>query len=142
MPDPVADGARHPLECADLVDDRLFDVLGLLALDLAPAKAPHIEEARMRADPDTVLLGPRHGFEHDERVATVKAARDIRRRDDLQHLGVTAHRPGAKALAHVAIEVDHIHRVPPHPFRGPRASGPHAGGTPALLFSIPYMGGI
>jgi hypothetical protein len=64
----------------------------------------------MRTDPDPVLLGPAHGFEHDERVAAMKAARNIRRGDDLQHLGVAAHRPSAKALAHVAIEVDHVHR--------------------------------
>src|SRR5215467_9828184 len=120
MPDPVADGARHALERADLVDDDLFDVLGFLALDYAPAKAPDVEKARMRADPDAVFLRPGYGLEHDERVAAVEAAGDIRRGDDLQHLGVAAHRPGAKALAHVAIKVDHIHRVPPHPFRGPR----------------------
>ena len=83
MPDMVADGARDTLQGADLVDDRLFDVLGLLALDLAPAKAPDIEKARMCADPDMVLLGAADGFEHYERVTAVKAAGDVRRGDDL-----------------------------------------------------------
>src|SRR5262249_46929196 len=110
MPDVVADGVRRPLQRADLVNYHLFDVFRLLALDLAPAKSPDIEKARMRADPDTVLLGPLHRFEHDQRVAAVKAAGDVGRGNDLQHLAVAAHRPGAKALAHVAVEVDHVHR--------------------------------
>src|SRR5215475_2614863 len=54
MPDPMPDGARHALKGADLVDDRLFDVLGLFALDHATAKPPDVVKARMRADPDAV----------------------------------------------------------------------------------------
>src|ERR1700751_1389808 len=79
-------------------------------MDLAPPKAPDIEKARMRADPDTLFLSSVDGLEHDQRIAAVKTAGDIRRGDDLQHLGIAAHGPGAKALAHVAIQVDHIHR--------------------------------
>src|SRR6516164_5497091 len=108
--DAIAEGARHPLQCADLVDDHLFDVLGLLALDLAAAKTPDIKKARMSAYPNTVLLGAADGVKHDQRIAAVKTASDIRRGHDLQHLGVAAHGPGAKALAHVAIQVDQIHR--------------------------------
>ena len=129
MADAVADRPRHPLQGADLVHDHLFDVLGLLALKLAPPKPPDVEKARMCADPDAVFLGQAYRVEHDKRIAAVKAAGDIRRRDDLQHLGVAAHRPGAKALAHVAVEVDHVHRSFPGPFS-------------TLSFSTPYMGGI
>src|SRR4029077_12312017 len=91
----------------------LCELLGLLSLDLASAEPPDIEKARMGTDPDTVFLGRFHRLEHDQRVAAVKSTGDVGRGDDLQHLGVAAHRPGAKALAHVAIEVDHIHRIPP-----------------------------
>src|SRR5439155_6673180 len=86
---------------------------GLLALDHAAAKTPDVEKARMRADADAVRLGPARRLEHDERIAAVKAAGDIRRRDDLEHLGIAAHPPRAKTLAHVAIQVDHVHRVSP-----------------------------
>jgi hypothetical protein len=56
MTDAVADRPRHRLQRADLVNDHLFDVIGLLALNLAPAKPPDVEKARMRADPDAVSL--------------------------------------------------------------------------------------
>src|SRR5262249_23293932 len=113
MADAMAGGASDPLQSADLIDDDLFNVLGLFALDHPPPEPPDIEKARVRADPDTIFLGPAHGLEHDKRVAAMKPTGDIRRRDDLEHLGVAAHRPGAKALAHVAIEVNSVHRIPP-----------------------------
>ena len=90
-----------------------FDVWGFGRRQIQGEKPEDIEKAGMRADPDTVLLGARHRVEHDERITAVKSACDIRRRDDFEHLGVAAHRPGAKTLAHIAIQVDHIHRVPP-----------------------------
>ena len=67
----------------------------------------------MGADTDPVLLGG------GERSATMtsgspawKPQATLAEVTILQHLGVVAHGPGAEALAHVAIEIDRVHRAP------------------------------
>ena len=45
-------------------------------------------------------------------VTSANVACGFRRGHDFQHLGIAAHGPGAKALTHVAIQVDDVHRFP------------------------------
>ena len=82
------------------------------AVHVAPAEAHEVRVARMGARAHAVVLRELHRPVHDLGVARVEAAGDVGRGDVADDLAVHAHRPGAEALSHVAVQVDCLHIRP------------------------------
>ena len=70
-------------------------------MHVATTEVLAIRERRVRADGDTVLPGKRNGLAHRVRIARVKSAGNVRRRDQRHQLGVLA-----AALTDVGVEID------------------------------------
>ena len=62
----------------------------------------------MRADADALFLGAHHQAVHNHRVASVKAAGDVGRTDDLQQRRVVADVVGALGVAHLKVGLDPV----------------------------------
>ncbi|MPM37096.1 hypothetical protein SDC9_83702 [bioreactor metagenome] len=102
-----ARGLRQALQRADLVD-HAGDKVGTADVHVAAAKAHQIGVGHMRADDDVALSCRLQCGEDARRVARVKAAGHVGAAHNVQHGGVVAHAPCAKAFAEVAVEV-HFH---------------------------------
>src|SRR5699024_156737 len=75
-----------------------------------PTAEPHlVRQAGMDANADIVTDGTVDGFAHDGWVASELAAGNVGGGDVGHHLLVTAHRPVAKTLTHVAVDVYRYH---------------------------------
>ena len=101
--------AREGRERAHLI---AMDILDLLRRDFhaTPSEAHEIGQARMRAHGHAVLHGELDALAHHVRIAAVKAAGDVGRRDVRHDFFVGSERPASVALAHVAVDVDvHAH---------------------------------
>ena len=97
--------AHEDGEGPHLVEDVGLDLVRR-GLDRAPAEAPEIVVAGVRPDRDSAFHREPHRAVHDDRIAGVETAGDVRRSDDLEDLLVTAQHVVAEAFAHVAVEVD------------------------------------
>ena len=60
----------------------------------------------MRPNPHAVVAGQRHGGSHHIRIARMETTGDIGGGHNIQQCGVVAHGPGAKAFAHIRVEID------------------------------------
>src|SRR5262245_15332747 len=116
-------GARERRDRARLVQHEVVD---LLRADLhrPPAKPLQVGERRMGADGNAVLHGQANALADRARVARVEPAGDVRRGDERHDPAVVAHPPRAVALAHVAVQINHLHRRTP---RGCARPGPRPG---------------
>jgi hypothetical protein len=65
--------------------------LSRIHLHFAPAETLKVSEAGMRADGDAVLFGQADGAPHHRRIARMRAARDVGRRNVRQHVGIGSH---------------------------------------------------
>src|SRR5262245_40041269 len=63
----------------------------------------------MRTDADAARLREFDCLAHDVGITRMETAGDIHRRRKLDHRGVIAHFPGAKALAEIAVQIDCLH---------------------------------
>src|SRR5215470_9284927 len=94
---------RDRLQRADLVGDQIFDLRGLQAGNRTAAEAMQVAIARMRAHADAVRLSHLYRLAHDVGIPGMEAAGDVDRCGKLDHRGIMAHFPGAKALAEIAV---------------------------------------
>ena len=62
----------------------------------------------MRSHGDSLILRQRKGLAHDTGIAGVEAARDVGGGDAVHERRILAHRPRAKGLAQVGIEINFI----------------------------------
>ncbi len=97
--------ARNPGQGTELVGHhgRKF---ARLDLHDATAKPLAIREADMRADVDAARRRLLHGARHDQGIAGVKSAGDVRRRHEAEQGVVIAHCPGPEALGEIGVEID------------------------------------
>ena len=73
-----------------------------------------VVESRMGTDGHALALRGLGGAKHDGRIARVKAAGHVGRRDDVEHRVIVPHGPGAERVAHVAVQID-LHATTPEP---------------------------
>jgi hypothetical protein len=97
---PQSDGARRRLERAELIHDKLEDLV-IADRDLAPAKVLPIGKPRMRTDCDTTRFRRLQRSAHHHLVAGMRAARDVRRRHERKQFLFMR-----RAFAEVRIEID------------------------------------
>src|ERR1700722_14145035 len=105
----VTGHGRNRLQRADLVGDQVFDLGGFHAGKRPAAKAVQVAIARMRADADVACFRKFHGLPHGIGIAGMKTAGDIDRGGEINHGGVVAHFPRAKAFAEIAVKIDFHH---------------------------------
>ena len=107
---PAAERLRERGNCADLIDHH---VVRFARTDghRSASEALQIRQPWMRADGHA--FGERHldGLMNRRRIASVETAGDIGGIHIVQYGEVVAHRVGAEALAHVAIEIDACHQA-------------------------------
>ncbi len=97
---------RDRLQGADLVGDQVLDLRRVQARHRPPAKAVQVAVAGVRADADAARFRQFDGVAHDIGIAGMKAAGDVDRGRELDHRGIVAHFPRAKAFAEIAVEID------------------------------------
>jgi len=100
--------AREPQQRADLIDNEIINFLRR-HLHRAPAEASEIGKTRMRSDRNTECFGFGNGLSHHPRITTMEATGNVGRGDVRQYLPVRADLIGAKALTHVAIQINTLH---------------------------------
>src|SRR4029077_6711908 len=96
---------RESLQCPDLVDHVLLDLMSI-HLDDPATEAEQVGQARMRSDANSLVLRQTNCAIHDDGVACMKAACNIRGADDLHQRSVIPDPVGPVALAHVGIDID------------------------------------
>jgi len=89
--------ARERPQRTDLIDERGPNFIGREP-HLAASEPGEIGESRVCADADSMLPGQTHGALHHQRVAPMKAARDVGRGDHGHHRLVLADRVRAETF--------------------------------------------
>ena len=105
MTQALAGSIYESIQRAELRKQRRFQLIGR-HVQIAPAETVAIRIARVCADGYPVLRGQRHRARHHERVAGMRAARHVDRRNKRNQRFVLAHPPRAIALTNVAVEID------------------------------------
>ncbi|MNG02179.1 hypothetical protein D3C84_851910 [compost metagenome] len=95
---------------AQLIEHVVDQLLGR-RIDVSTAKTNQVAKPRMRADGHAQALGLLDGAAHGARVAGMKTGGDVGRTDKAHQLIVDAiaDGPGAKAFAHVRVEIYCLH---------------------------------
>ena len=104
-----------------LIDDIGFHVIRA-RIHVPPPKASEVMVARMSAHGNPVFHGEADGAVDDARIARVKAAGHVGRRHELEHrVVIGADAVDAKALPHIAVQIDAHAAIVSLRFRAPKA---------------------
>ncbi|MNT62616.1 hypothetical protein D3C72_2003510 [compost metagenome] len=101
-------GVDERLQCPELIQRQLVS-LSRRDRDLAPAEALQIGQARMGPDRHALAHAQLHRAAHGCGIACVEPAGDVGGADVVQQLSIAAEAIGAKAFAHVTIQVNAQH---------------------------------
>ena len=97
--------STHVTQSADLVLHVKLDLFGRKA-ELASSEARDVGIRRVRADRYAAKLRSPHRVPHRRRVTGVKAARNVRRRDEVEQCFVFRGSRSAEAFAQVSIQIN------------------------------------
>ena len=99
-------GAGNRLQGTDLVGEISRELFAGNIIEAAAAKSPAIIEAGMRPNRHIVLECQVCDLTHLQRVTSVKSARYIGARDNIEHGGVIAHAQRTKTFAKIRVKVN------------------------------------
>lgn len=103
---------RMVLKCCDrsqrpdLISHQRFHFGDDQSRQTPTTKTDQVHVAGMRADCDATFLRQPHRLAHDVRVTGMEPAGNVGGADDIKHRRVVTHRPRAKTLAEIGIEID------------------------------------
>lgn len=104
-------GSAHRLHCTDLVD-HIGLQLPTCEGHVSPTESDQVRISRMGANSHIIGGAGFNSRQHHPRIACMKTTRDIGTAHQLQHVGIVAHGPIAKALAEIAIDINSHGRSP------------------------------
>ena len=104
--------ARQRLQCPDLVDHPCPQI-GRRHVHVAPPETGKIRIGHVCPDAHATPCSLAQRLQDARRVTGMKAAGHIGTGDDFQHRCIITHRPGAKTLAQVTVQVDSCHEKSP-----------------------------
>ena len=102
-----ASSLSQTLQSANLID-HIGHQIGAGHIHIAATKTGQIAISHMGADDDIACLGRLERGQNACCIAGMKAAGHIGAADDVEHGGIVAHAPCAKALSQVAVQI-HFH---------------------------------